>query len=103
MADLEGENRALKQQNRALETRVADAEHTMMNISFATLGSQSLKSLVYFPKLPPEMRQINWTMALPGPRVIRIYKSTKGKDRYYSTAKVPALLSVCRESRDIAK
>lgn len=39
MADLEGENKALKDEIRDLKIRTADAEHTIVNLSSATLGT----------------------------------------------------------------
>ncbi|KUJ17763.1 uncharacterized protein LY89DRAFT_733589 [Mollisia scopiformis] len=53
-----------------------------------------------FPNLPAELRKKIWEAARPEPRVVRV--STKGREWGSTKGKVPALLHVCFESRQIA-
>jgi hypothetical protein len=76
----------------------------MINLSPQNLGMQAHKSFVFFPKLPPEIRRMIWTSARPAPRVLKIFEKMEGAEEVvYSTAKVPALLHACQDSRRIAK
>ncbi|KAE9364822.1 hypothetical protein N431DRAFT_564035 [Stipitochalara longipes BDJ] len=102
--ELHKKNEALEGRIRTLEVRLATTEHTLITLSPQTLGKQTHKAFALFPKLPPELRRMVWTLARPGPRVIKIFQSKVGdKEIIYSTAKVPTLLHTCQESRRIAK
>ncbi|KAK2059325.1 hypothetical protein LY76DRAFT_29112 [Colletotrichum caudatum] len=59
-----------------------------------------------FADLVPELRELIWEQALPDRRIIRItevaIEEKKGTSAFLGHACVPALLHVCRESRNIA-
>jgi hypothetical protein len=60
--------------------------------------SQSVTTFTVFPKLPVELRFKIWKLALPGTRVVAInfdYES----ETITSSARIPAALHTCRESR----
>jgi hypothetical protein len=55
-----------------------------------------------FPKLTPELRCKVWQYAIPAGRVVDIVYD-EDQDHYFSFhAKIPAVLHVCFESREIA-
>ncbi|KAH9204447.1 hypothetical protein DL95DRAFT_116175 [Leptodontidium sp. 2 PMI_412] len=60
-----------------------------------------VKSVNFFGKLPPEIRQHVWLFSLPGPRVLTMH-SGPDEDRLCFQESVhppnPAALSVCREA-----
>jgi hypothetical protein len=98
------ENQSLQSRIRTLEVRLATAEDTLINLSPQNLGMQTHKSFAFFPKLPLEIRRMIWIFARPVPRVLKIFEKWEGVQKVvYSTAKVPALLHACQESRWIAK
>jgi hypothetical protein len=98
------ENKSLQSRIRTLEVRLATAEDTLINLSIQTLGKETQKSFAFFPQLPSEFRRMIWTFARPAPRVLKLFEKRVGIETVvYSTAKVPALLHACQESRRIAK
>jgi hypothetical protein len=104
IVELWKDNQSLQSRIRTLEVRLATAEDTLINLSPQNLDIQLHKSFAFFPKLPPEIRRMIWTFARPAPRVLKMFEKKEGAGEVvYSTAKVPALLHVCQESRQIAK
>lgn len=57
-----------------------------------------LDEFTLFPRLPPELRQAIWEVALPGPQTLAI----SGSDKSICRPKVPNLLHVNLEARIIA-
>jgi hypothetical protein len=104
LAALEKRNESLESRVRMLEVRLATSEDTLINLSPATLGKNTHKSFAFFPKLPPELRRLVWKFARPAPQVLKIFETRVGnEDILYSTAKIPALLHTCQESRRATK
>jgi len=68
-----------------------------------------LRSFVYFPCLPPEIRLQIWELARPDPRIIKVERSKyKYKDIFGQVrglpicrAEIPRILHACSESRGV--
>jgi hypothetical protein len=72
-------------------------------------SEQVLEHFYVFPKLPPELRLKIWKFAMPGPRVMKLWKqcltgSSIGQSEEYvkSAYNIPRTLHATRESRSVA-
>jgi len=70
-----------------------------------TVKRVPLKSFNLFPKLPPELQDIVWRFALHTPRVISLAQHAEDyfelETYFASNDRPPALLGVCRASRQV--
>ncbi|KAN0117059.1 hypothetical protein V8E51_003036 [Hyaloscypha variabilis] len=71
-------------------------------------AGRALKKFTLFPKLPPELRDMMWNIAAPGPRIVTVdagecfnLNTNTFKMRFASDNKVHGMLRACRESRQI--
>lgn len=57
-----------------------------------------------FAYLPAELRRFIWEFSLPGPQVLRVTERCAAEDveMFFCSARPPALLHACRESRYVA-
>ncbi|RDL37337.1 uncharacterized protein BP5553_04770 [Venustampulla echinocandica] len=92
--------------SKVLKIICANSSNRLLKHAFADFS--------YFPKLPAELRLMIWKFARPEGRIIRIKPRSKRHLRLkhtsplemralYSTAKVPAMLHACLESRVVAQ
>jgi hypothetical protein len=56
----------------------------------------------HFAKLPQEIQDLIWEQALPGPRVVPLNWKSRGVEGLTSPLAPPAMLHVCRASRQVA-
>ncbi|PMD33994.1 hypothetical protein L207DRAFT_638569 [Hyaloscypha variabilis F] len=65
---------------------------------YSPVSNEPTESFKPFPKLPSEIRNLIWSLSLPGQRVIEIeWNHTSG--RFFTSSPTPTTLSVCTEAR----
>ena len=72
-----------------------------IRLAYRPHPGSAAKSFGCFPKLPPKVRQMIWSLALTQPRLIEIYYPP-GSGKHFKPGRPIALLSTCKESRDVA-
>lgn len=85
----------------------ATSEQTMFHTQDLSVNNVLYKTFTFFPRLPPEIRNKIWCLALPRLRLVTLSYAMDGPSRDGShraklETEVPALLGTCQESQALA-
>lgn len=97
-------------QPQALQSRVSSKAEVLRMMLKNKCMPAAATTFTCFRKLPPELREKVWSLALPGPRVVQmrikltVAKYSKHQRGFHlkSTTLIPNMLHTCSESRTIA-